>query len=180
MKALQTHIARQHRYPVIFKCASCPRFFPTKDRLFSHVNHHHESRICDVCQKSFKNSNTLRSHKFRRHSSTSSKVKKLKLSRSRQSSVGVQVRFNCLECDSSFGTKGGLWKHSQKHDDTKKITENQNENVHPGDLAAENSSEVDHSIATHDNILFEDLIDDLVLEDCENLTEIIIVDSTLK
>jgi len=108
-KTLKQHKKIYHN-GVINVCAVCSKSFVTVDKLASHFSRTH-SRECKHCKKTFKNSNTLRSHLYDKckakptKKSNSSAVKGLKKAYSR----------DCLQCNRVFTSKGGYFKHIKSH-----------------------------------------------------------------
>ncbi|OXA47441.1 Zinc finger protein 26 [Folsomia candida] len=77
----------------VWKCSTCSKTFPTKQRLTNHiVTHDPEAKVkCQICGKFFKNPQTLSSHMSRLHSN--------------------RKRPSCTLCHRVFCSPSYLWKH---------------------------------------------------------------------
>ena len=114
---LVRHIQKIHSRPR-YQCAECLMIFPSEHAIENHLKHHHKPRNCKFCNKTFKNSNTVRSHALVCKLNPKAKIPKLASSEQKcESSVKVQkVKiYSCSKCDAVFKTRGGLHKHAKTH-----------------------------------------------------------------
>ena len=72
------------------------------------------SRCCEKCKRVFKNSNTLRSHRYKCQGNNK-KTTRLELAQDK--SVPSQPKYSrkCIECGIIFHSKGGFNKHVKKY-----------------------------------------------------------------
>ena len=108
-KALKQHKKIYHN-GVINVCAVCSKSFVTVDKLASHFTRTH-SRECKYCKKTFKNSNTLRSHLYDRCKAKPTK----KRNSSAVKAPNKAYSRECLQCNRVFNSKGGYYRHIKSH-----------------------------------------------------------------
>ena len=63
-KNFKRHVRRVHGGKV-YQCANCPKTFPNEKTVNKHFLHNHVKHMCKYCKKSFKNSNSLRTHQHK-------------------------------------------------------------------------------------------------------------------
>jgi len=56
-------------------CELCQKIFISEARLIKHKKFEHENKICPFCKKTFKNGNTLRTHKHKVHKNSKKEKK---------------------------------------------------------------------------------------------------------
>jgi hypothetical protein len=92
IRHFQTHNATKD-----FKCGICEKAFRTEYSRYSHENRHDAPKVrCKICNKKYKNRDTLKSHKSRVHSN--SKLEK----------------FQCQVCNKILSRKYSLRRHEKK------------------------------------------------------------------
>ena len=99
----------------MYKCSECDQVFPTQKTANNHYLSHHVQLMCKHCKKSFKNSNTLRSHE---HVCLKKNTDK-NLSEQKQDNkaAGINKKFSkeCDHCGKPFSSKSGFNKHIKQH-----------------------------------------------------------------
>ena len=111
---LKKHVKRVHE-SILFKCCECDKPFPTQKSVNNHYLFHHVPFMCKYCKKSFKNSNTWRSHV---HMCQIRKKEKISTQQNQGCNPGLKMKkFNkeCEHCGKPFSSKSGFNKHIRQH-----------------------------------------------------------------
>lgn len=97
MTFILSHRARAHLNNMgHYKCPKCPNSYKTPGLLKRHTSVHHNSHICEHCDKKFSNK-----HSFERHINIYHKVSKLE--------------FQCVKCNADFDTMDKMEDHLVIH-----------------------------------------------------------------
>ena len=99
IRYLKRHIRDIHKEPeYVCDCEGCDMRFSTKFKLKTHIKNHNAS--CDQCGKTFKNTNSLKTHRMKSHTNKTRSSKK---------------SWICSVCQHKVKSERGLRYHMQLH-----------------------------------------------------------------